>query len=1277
MFAIESARAPATARMLATYAALRTYTGKTSVVTLTTIGISGVFFRDDNDTTTADNAGTVIVSTNGKRWKRLFSGAIQPRWFGAIGDGVTDDTTPLNNAGAAVPLGGTLELEENKTYRITATVFAPKVAYLKGNGATIKPDATLLSAGGVGVFVGEKIAAYTGFTAVGVVADQRTFTMPAGTTASVGDMLIFNSTDVRLTASFANYNHGMCAVVVEVSGQVVTLSMPFYGAFNVTSIDRWRGQAKTTVEGVNFDLTNSLSTLNYFEALGIIGTNIRLTQSRFIGNQFSMVAAHLTGESGVVESCLFRGFRNTQGIGGSGRVGYGVAFATNSSRISSCVGVENKHFVTCGGIERVQRGNVLVENCLITEGAVSADGVGAIDCHSNLFGKLIARDNVMNVYAIAFNVRHGGAFIAEGNTIKQTGAAGRVINGFENGFEDMLLRRNTIVQFDSGSSVLQFTDSDTGMSTFKNCEFEKNTIVNGRFLVLFRANTVVENIRIHGNVARNMLSFVQIFMTSTTPMKGLYIHDNPVVEAMAGSGSNHLITLSGTVFDGRNMTFQDIFIRNNGIDASANTSGAYCLGLADGIFDGVEIKDNRLKRGTGQAWSFRNTALWRGDFSNVQIQNNTVDTYLNLGSSASGATYTKVALSGNTIKGALSISEGTTDIVFKGCSVTGNTIEYATLFSRVGTTGWATSDEILFANNTFTAATGNSVDISVGAVGNKWRFVDNAMQRRIADSSGTFYATPVGCGIPAGAPSFTWKGGCVVRGDGRLYSEAQPSTGTWSVGEEVIKITPSSAQPVRWVCTVAGTPGSWMQVNPQSTGGGGGGVAASTSDLISGSVRSHVPTVPATASGSLCFVFRSADFSVQQCDNPVVRFWNGYAFVNPSHNTATETGTGAPLQVRAAILTGGPGTAATNQANAFVWKHTFYGMLRDAEFLARGGTVSSDGMTVVIPDGLWADSDPVPGLRLQPLTRYYHQIEEVYQSGQLRITGDNGSSTHGDYRWTQVANTSSPVYNVDWSVAYGGTTPISIGAGSSKFPLAVFGTGDGSARAKLVAVEGDSIFNGGNYYQGAYGERSALKTALIAGGYSYVSPAASGSNMSDMKIYGGWRVRMSLLKYAYVVFTDHGHNDRGVAAVPNTVFATGALPVVQWHTGMLRSYAKPGAKIIRATLAPHTSSTDTWLTLANQSYQTFADNPAGGWVITYNDYVMKRGTYAGLAADAQTHDAGWDMFADLNASVADMKWPVDGATPNYWTQDGTHPSAAAYTYNVAQLQPKLAGLVGF
>jgi len=60
-------------------------------------GGGGIFYYD-SASATADNGGTVIQPTTGTgRWKRVYSGALNVRWFGAKGDGTTDDSASFQN----------------------------------------------------------------------------------------------------------------------------------------------------------------------------------------------------------------------------------------------------------------------------------------------------------------------------------------------------------------------------------------------------------------------------------------------------------------------------------------------------------------------------------------------------------------------------------------------------------------------------------------------------------------------------------------------------------------------------------------------------------------------------------------------------------------------------------------------------------------------------------------------------------------------------------------------------------------------------------------------------------------------------------------------------------------------------------------------------------------------------------------------------------------------------------------------------------------------------
>lgn len=80
------------------YVELRAYTGSKTAVDITSPGIAGRFYLDEVDVTTADNGGTIIVDAAGRRWHRIFSGAVLDKWFGAVGDRVADDTSALQAA---------------------------------------------------------------------------------------------------------------------------------------------------------------------------------------------------------------------------------------------------------------------------------------------------------------------------------------------------------------------------------------------------------------------------------------------------------------------------------------------------------------------------------------------------------------------------------------------------------------------------------------------------------------------------------------------------------------------------------------------------------------------------------------------------------------------------------------------------------------------------------------------------------------------------------------------------------------------------------------------------------------------------------------------------------------------------------------------------------------------------------------------------------------------------------------------------------------------------
>lgn len=80
----------------------------------------GAWKYDPSDLTSIDNTATVLVGVDNKRFKRIIESYVNLKWFGAKGDGVTDDTDAITQAESySFSMGG-------------GTVFVPIGTYLTG-----------------------------------------------------------------------------------------------------------------------------------------------------------------------------------------------------------------------------------------------------------------------------------------------------------------------------------------------------------------------------------------------------------------------------------------------------------------------------------------------------------------------------------------------------------------------------------------------------------------------------------------------------------------------------------------------------------------------------------------------------------------------------------------------------------------------------------------------------------------------------------------------------------------------------------------------------------------------------------------------------------------------------------------------------------------------------------------------------------------------------------------------------------------------------------------
>ena len=122
---------------LATIAQIRALSGTlpNNYFYTTNIGQEGNWYYDSLDTTSVDNTGTVLVTSDGKRIKRVYSESVNVKWFGAKGDGITDDLIPIQKAFAY------------------SKIFVPEGVYVLSNYTNIESNRSIEGVRGKSVFL--------------------------------------------------------------------------------------------------------------------------------------------------------------------------------------------------------------------------------------------------------------------------------------------------------------------------------------------------------------------------------------------------------------------------------------------------------------------------------------------------------------------------------------------------------------------------------------------------------------------------------------------------------------------------------------------------------------------------------------------------------------------------------------------------------------------------------------------------------------------------------------------------------------------------------------------------------------------------------------------------------------------------------------------------------------------------------------------------------------------------------------------------------------------
>lgn len=89
----------------------------------TVAGIGGGIFYADYSSSEPDDNGVTVVTVGGRRWLRRLDGFVMPEFFGAVGDGLADDTIPIVSA---INGFSHIKASTGKVYRTTQTITVDK-----------------------------------------------------------------------------------------------------------------------------------------------------------------------------------------------------------------------------------------------------------------------------------------------------------------------------------------------------------------------------------------------------------------------------------------------------------------------------------------------------------------------------------------------------------------------------------------------------------------------------------------------------------------------------------------------------------------------------------------------------------------------------------------------------------------------------------------------------------------------------------------------------------------------------------------------------------------------------------------------------------------------------------------------------------------------------------------------------------------------------------------------------------------------------------------------
>lgn len=589
-----------------TVAQIRALTGPlpSSHFFTTDIGKEGEWFYDSSDVSSLDNNGTILVTADGKRIKRIYNNKeLNITWFGAIGDGILNNGFYINDAiSVASALGG-------------GTVLVPEGTFLTRFAINLKPNVTIKGTskrGGSKIKIADKIEY---FMTANANAGQKNITLSSTVDLFVGqDITIFDNTHNTYGGGDSNR-----IASINVSTNTITLEANLKFSYTVanagkvfTTFSAFLAHRISYSDGFGLPFPVEGYTNVTIENLDIDGNSANNTQGNYDEVQagINLANSHFM----TIKNCYIHDFR----LGG----------------------IVSSHYIdgSFDGSENVLINNNRIENVGFKD-AIHLHGIKK----STISNNYVKNSNDYSIYIIAANDN-----VFKNNRIYGGGYGYQIIDCLRN-----FINGDEINGATTGINITTASLSTANINV-SNCN-----ILNSTGISILSTNTPTYINLINNTISSNNDGGIQLYaahssiignsISSTGGNSCIYsagnnsiIADNIIQKTGFGNGidnygnksniSNNVIEgnrpainnfANDVIINGNNMATSGTSITNSGlrVDIVSNTNNSTAINNAFNAY--LEVKNDIITNGLNSTINFSNGG--GVSFSSIGFNNTTND----------------------------------------------------------------------------------------------------------------------------------------------------------------------------------------------------------------------------------------------------------------------------------------------------------------------------------------------------------------------------------------------------------------------------------------------------------------------------------------------------------------------------------------------------------------------------------------------------------------------------------------------------------------------------